>query len=255
MRLLKINGVYTLKKYLFFLFLVSYSAWSDVIPNAPHIYVEGYAEQRVKPEIIVISAYLRHTDKDASVAKSEVDRRSVELFEVVKKMGIAQEDIRATPLRIAPHNEYKNGEEINLGTRVVRSIDITLRDLSLYNELNQSLVDAGVSETLDAEVKVENPREIKKQVLFEALKNARQKAEQLAELNDKKIKDVYSISEFKTRDESVYDLIPSQEIYGQSSSELAGVSVRFRAPPPQSGLFEIGEMTASATVYVVFTIQ
>ena len=91
--------------------------------------------------------------------------------------------------------------------------------------------------------------------LFEALKNARQKAEQLAELNGKKIKDVYSISEFKTRDESVYDLIPSQEIYGQSSSELAGVSVRFRAPPQQSGLFEIGEMTASATVYVVFTIQ
>lgn len=137
----------------------------------------------------------------------------------------------------------------------MRSIDITLRDLSLYSELNQSLVDAGVSETLDAEVKVENPREIKKQVLFEALKNARQKAEQLAELNGKKIKDVYSISEFKTRDESAYDLIPSQEIYGQSSSELAGLSVRHRVPPPQSGLLEIGKMTASATVYVVFTIQ
>ncbi|WP_032094844.1 MULTISPECIES: SIMPL domain-containing protein [unclassified Alteromonas] len=237
------------------LLLISFSSWGSVIPASPHIYVEGYAEKKVKPEIIVISSYIEHHDADASLAKSEVDKKSKTLITAAREIGILREDIKTTPLQISPHYEYKDRERIDKGTSVSRNIDITLRDISLYHQLNQVLVDSGISGKLNAEVKVVNPREVKKEVLFEALKDAREKAEQLANLNGKKIKDVHSVSEFKTRDESSYDLIPTQGIYGQSSN-YASVQTRNRVPPPPPGaIFEIGEMIASATVYVVFTIE
>lgn len=237
------------------LLLISLSTFGSVIPQSPHIYVEGHAEKKLKPEIIIISTYMAHHDTDASIAKKEVDQRSQVLIEAAREIGIAREDIKTTPLQISPHYEYVERERVSNGTNVSRNIDITLRDISIYHQLNQILVDSNVSGKLNAEVKVANPREVKKEVLFEALKDAREKAEQLAMLNGKEIKDVHSISEFKTRDDNSYSLMPTQQIYGQSSA-VGAVQTRHRVPPPAPGaIFEIGEMTASATIYVVFTIE
>ncbi|MCP1338972.1 SIMPL domain-containing protein [Idiomarina sp. M1R2S28] len=244
-----------MKNFLLLFLIISFSSWGSVIPTSPHIYVEGYAEKKIQPEIIVISTYVEHHDLNASLAKSEVDKKSVVLIQTAKDIGIEREDIKTTPLQISPHFEYEDGEKIDKGTSVSRNIDITLRDISLYHQLNQTLVDSGISGKLNAEVKVKNPRKVKKEVLYKALEDAREKAEQLASLNGKKVKDVHSISEFKTREENSYTLIPSQHIYGQSSN-YASVQKRYRVPPPTPGeIFEIGEMTASATIYVVFTIE
>jgi uncharacterized protein len=245
--------------YLKLFFGVLYLAWNvaeaDVIPNGPHIYVEGYAEKKIMPDQVMIRIDISQDAPDIAAASNNVEQRSLKLFETLKAMDIPRLDVKSTPIQINPHYEYKDGVMTKTGTVVSRNIDITLKDIARYHTLNQALVDAAISQKLNAVAKVKDSRAVKQNVLMAALKDARQKAEQLAAINGKKIKDVYSISEFRTREDTSYNLQPTQAIYGQSSAEFAQMRTRVPAPPPPNGIFEMGEMTAEATVYVVYTIQ
>lgn len=235
------------------LLMICSVAQANVIPNAPHVYVEGYAEKKITPDKVTLSINISHDALEIAEAMKSVDQRSLKLFEALQSIEIPRSDVKSSPLQINPHYEYKDRERINKGTEVSRNIDITLRDISRYHKLNQALVDSGISQKLNAVVEVNDERKVKQSVLMEALKDAKQKAEKLAAINGKKIKDVYSISEFRTREDNSYNLRPTQDIYGQSSS--ANVQTRQRVPPPPEGIFEIGEMMAVATVYVVYTIE
>jgi uncharacterized protein YggE len=241
-----------MKNFFLVLSLISYTALGSVIPNEPHIYVEGSSEFGVFPDQIKISVSLRSVNLDAEIAKSEVDQKSLRLFEAVKKLNVKKGDITATPLQINPAFEYEDRKKIDKGTSVNRNVDITLKDLKKYPQLNDILVKAGITSKISSIVEVSNERELKKKALMLALKNARLKAESLAELQNKTIKDVHSISEFKTREDNSYNLKPDQNIYGQS---YAVAEQRRRVPPPPPGIFEIGEMRVTATVYVVYTIE
>jgi len=241
-----------MKTFLLVLSLISYTTLASVIPNEPHIYVEGTSEFGIFPDQIKISVSLSSVNLDAETAKTEVDQRSLKLFEAVKKLNVEKGDITATPLQINPAFEYEDRKKIDKGTRVNRNVDITLKDLKKYPQLNDILVKTGITSKISSIVEVSNERELKKKALMLALKDARIKAESLAELQNKSIKDVHSISEFKTRGDNSYNLRPEQEIYGQS---YAVAEQRHRVPPPPPGIFEIGEMRVTATVYVVYTIE
>lgn len=227
---------------------------ADVIPNAAHIYVEGYAEKKITPDKVKFSININHHALEVAEAMKSVDQRSLKLFEALQSIKIPGSDVKSSPLELKPYYEYKDSERINKGTEVSRNIDITLRDITRYHELNQALVDSDISQKLSAVAEITDERKVKQSVLMEALKDAKQKAEQLAEINGKKIKDVYSISEFMTRKDNSYNLQPSQDIYSQSSSTNAQKRYRVPPPPPE-GIFEMSEMTAVATVYVVYTIE
>ena len=241
-----------------FIVVVLLMAWNvakaNVIPSIPHVYVEGYAEKKITPDKVTISVNISKDALEVAEANKSVEQRSLKLFDALQAIGIPRSDVKSSPLQINPYYEYKDRERINKGTEVSINIDIILRDITRYHKLNQAIVDSGISQKLNAIVEVNDHRKVKQSVLIEAMKDARQKAEQLAEINGKKIKDVHSISEFRTRDDTSYNLQPTQEIYGQSYS--GNVQTRQRVPPPPpNGIFEIGEMTAVATVYVVYTIE
>lgn len=240
-----------MKALVFVLSIISFPILSTVIPNQPHIYVEGYAEQEVIPDQIKISVSVTATNMDADIAKLEIDEKSLKLFEATKALGIKQEQITATPIQIYPAIEHQNGKSVNIGTRVSRNIDILLHDLAIYPALNDALVEAEITSKISSTVELADERSIKKGVLMLAVNDAKLKAAELAAIHGKEIKDVYSISEFKTRTEDAYNLRPNQEVYGQSYN---AAQTRYRVPPGSS-VFKIGKMKVIATVYVVYTME
>ncbi|WP_199611469.1 SIMPL domain-containing protein [Flocculibacter collagenilyticus] len=241
-----------MKKLLLVLSLISFTPLASVIPNEPHIYVEGTSDFGVFPDQIQVSVSLKAVNFDAEVAKLEVDQKSLKLFEAMQKLNVEKSDITATPLQINPAFEYEDRKKIDKGTSVSRNVDIVLKDLKKYPQLNDILVNVGITSKISSTVKVSKENELKKKALMLALKDARIKAESLAELQNKKIKNVHSISEFKTRDDSSYNLKPEQRIYGQSYTVTER---RLRVTPPPPSVFEVGEMRVTATVYVVYTIE
>jgi uncharacterized protein YggE len=233
----------SMKALVFVLSIISFPLLSTVIPKQPHIYVEGHAEQEVIPDQIKISVSVTATNTDAE--------KSLKLFEATKALGIKQEQITATPIQIYPAIEHQNGKSVNVGTRVSRNIDILLHDLAIYPALNDALVEAEITSKISSTVELSDERSIKKGVLMLAVNDAKLKAAELAAIHGKEIKDVYSISEFKTRTEDAYNLRPNQEVYGQSYN---AAHTRYRVPPGSS-VFKIGKMRVTATVFVVYTME
>ncbi|RXF05358.1 SIMPL domain-containing protein [Pseudoalteromonas sp. PS5] len=231
--------------------IFSVSSFASVIPNEPHIYVEGYAEKEITPDQIKISISIVSTNLDANLAKLEIDEKSLKIFEATKKLGIEANEITATPIQVFPAIETENGNKVDNGTRVSRGIDIVLKSLAKYPLLNDALISADITSKITSSVEMNDERAVKKSVLMLAVKDAKLKAQEIAEIQGKRLKGIYSVSEFKTRQEETYNLYPNQSIYGQS---YGSGQVRYRVPP-KSSVFEIGKMRATATVYVVYTIE
>lgn len=231
--------------------LLSFSTFATVIPNQPHIYVEGFAEKEITPDQIKLTVSIANTHKMAEKAKTQVDDKTLQLFNATKTIGLTRQQVTAKPLQISPVVDYENGVKVDKGTRVSRNIDIVLTDLSKYSQLNNLLVAAKITSKVASVVEMKDQRAVTKSVLMLALEDARLKAQALASLQGKKIKDVHSISEFKTRKEDAYSLVPSQQIYGQSFNNA---NMRFRAAEKEN-ILEVGKMRATATVYVVYTIE
>lgn len=227
------------------------NAFASVIPTVPHIYVEGFAEKEITPDQIKLTVSIAATHKMADKAKTEVDDKTLQLFNATKTIGLTRQHITATPLQISPVIDYENGVKVDKGTRVSRNIDIVLNDLSKYSQLNNLLVAAKITSKVASVVEMKDQRAVTKSVLMLALEDAKLKAQALASLQGKKIKDVHSISEFKTRKEDAYSLVPSQQIYGQSFKNSA---MRYRAAESEN-ILEVGKMRATATVYVVYTLE
>lgn len=242
-------------KYILCIFaLISGSILANVIPDEPHVYVEGYAEMPVYPDQIKFTLQISDINVDTTTAKANVDKKTLALFNAAKKVGLNDKDISSTPLQISPATEYRDGKRIVIGVNVSRNVDLVLRNINNYSELNNAIVDADITKTVNSYAVISNEQDVKQKVLLKAMNNAKHKAEQLAFIQQKQIKDVHSISEFNSRQEDIYQLRPSQEIFGmsyQNSIELFRRDSKGASPE----VFKVGEMTASAKVYVVYTIE
>jgi uncharacterized protein YggE len=242
-----------MKKLIGFCLWFSLPALANVIPAEPHIYVEGYAEQLVYPDQVKTTVDITELDMDPELAKQKVEQKASALLLALQPLGIGKEHISAAPLSIEVEHNYENNKKVLLGTRVGWTVEITLPEPAKYSLLMDVLVQAGINDILNSVGVIKDERAIKKQVAMLALKEARQKAEDMAATQGKKIKDVYSISEFKTRSEDQYNLTPTQSIEGALSNiSYDAVSV---SGSRRQAVFEISAMKASAVVYVVYTLK
>jgi uncharacterized protein YggE len=238
-----------MKTFLFALALVLTSAvaLANPLPNKPHIYVEGVAEVEVIPDQMTLTLGLSAEHMELATAKAEVDERSLQLIDTLKKMNIAARDIATTALQVSPVYDYIDGKQVLRGSRVYRQVDITLRNLDNYGELIRALVDAKISNTVNTSLGVSDERSVTDKALAEALADARARAEKLLASQGKKLGEVYSVSEFELRREETYKLVPNAAIYGDSAPLMARME--------KSEPFEPGVIRAKAKIYVVYLIK
>lgn len=220
------------------------------LPNKPHVYVEGSATVEAVPDEVSFSIELSHTAETMGEAKAQVDERSFVLIDLCKQLGIADKDISTTALRVMPQFVYDNGKRIPAGTQVSRRVDIHLRDISQYAAVMQAFVKADISQTISTQLHVSDEASLTDKALVKALEDARARAEKLALAQGKKLGDAHSISEFMTRRDETYSLMPARALSGSSASNMAESLMRAPSEP-----FEPGVMEAKATVYVVYLLR
>ena len=86
-------------------------------------------------------------------------------------LGIAKEDISSAQLQITPHYNWNNSAQIYAGTEVSRTVEITLRDLSRYDDLIRSIIDAGVAQIHSTRLSSSKEKKIKEDALRGAIQN------------------------------------------------------------------------------------
>lgn len=111
------------------------------------IAVEGAGAVEATPDIILISYYVSKLDKkDPSRAKTVVDDISSDSVKALIKLGFSEIDITSSSLEMESVEDYDdNGNSSIIGHVVRRKIDIIVRDISLYGDVIQVLVDSHVS--------------------------------------------------------------------------------------------------------------
>ena len=238
-------------RYLIILILVLFSiqCFGSVLPNRPHIYVEGSAKIEVEPDTMIVTIDVESEDKSAEIAKYDVDNKSQSLIKSCLDIGVDKKSISSSTLQIRPKYDYKDNNRTFSGVRVYRQVKVTLKDLDNYSNLIKALIASNISTNIDSYLSISNEKSLTDQALIEALADARVRAENIAKAEEKELDDVYSISEFDTREREMYKLRSSKMIVSQIRHATAS------GQSESSELFEPALISAVAKVYVVYLVK
>ena len=210
------------------------------------IAVEGSGMVEAVPDLIRISYNVFNlTKNDPSKAKAKVDEISSLSVQSLIKLGVAEKDITSSSLNIETAEDYDdNGNASIIGHVVRRDIDIVIRDISLYGDVIQALVDSQVSEIDSVKPDVSNYEDLKREALASAAKSARANAEFLAKQFGAKLDKVHQIGKQNIRRQ-----------YGLE--EIVVTATKRSASNVKSTHYEFkpGNVKVSSEVYVEFQLK
>ncbi len=185
-----------MKPYLtFFLFvLFAHQSFAGSVPDVPHIVVTGEAELRATPDTLTLSLSIAETGFEVPAARDSVESRSIRLINALAALDIAKEDIRSARLQITPHYNWNNKAQIYVGTEVSRTVDVTLRELSRYDNLIRSIIDAEVAQIHSTRLSSSKEKELRQEALAAAIADGMDKARIMVAHLPEQIGAVYSIA-------------------------------------------------------------
>lgn len=178
----------------FFIVLACNIAIAEPTPSEPHISVNGYHEISVVPDVLRLSLSLIETGKDVETISESISKRTIKLLSELRDIGVDKKDLTSSHLRIVPHYNWQNREQVYITTEVARDIDVVLRDLSKYDEFIRTILKAKAGRINSTVLESSREGSYRKQALQAAMTNARKKAELLVSGLDVKVGPVFAIT-------------------------------------------------------------
>lgn len=148
----------------------------------PHIEVTGTAVTKVMPDYIQWSLSLEAVNMDPAKAKLEVDQTVANLLQVRDQLDIAGEDFEtgvALVYRDTRYNRKTESEEF-LGYKIIRQVIIRQRDLDQFDAFLTAFARKG--QTFQMAMRSSEQENIMRDTRIEAVKAAKVKAQELAEV-------------------------------------------------------------------------
>ena len=143
--------------------------------------LQGKGNIKAMPDLVVISIGVMTENQDVQVAQQENAVRSNQVIQAVKNKGIPNQDIQTSSYTIQPNFDYQEGKSILRGYRVEHLLEITIRNLNQAGEIYDTAVEAGANIAGNLDFQVSDTDIYYQKALKLALKNAQEKARNLAE--------------------------------------------------------------------------
>lgn len=208
----------------------------------PTLSVTGQGEVSVAPDEVRVSFAVVTEAETVADAMRENSRLATRVVDALKRRGVDKKDIQTTNFSIQPRYAPRNrGDETPriIGYRVHNQVRVRSDELEDAGELIEAGVDAGANSVSGIRFTVADEDAVYERAVGAAARDARRKAEALAEAAGVRLARIVSI-----------DLQPAQV----SPYRVGGVErVQFQADsaPP----IEPGEVATSASVRMVFEIS
>jgi uncharacterized protein len=145
------------------------------------IAVTGDAEIRVVPDEVILSLGVETWDKNLQKATDENDRIVSAVLALARKYDIEPQHVQTDYVNIEPR--YRNGyyeESDFIGFFVHKTVVITLRDLTRFEDVLKDALEAGVNYVHGVEFRTTELRKYRDQARALAIKAAQEKAVALA---------------------------------------------------------------------------
>lgn len=159
------------------------------------ITVTGEAEIKVVPNEIILTFGVEKWNKELNIAKTENDQIVQKVFQVAKEYGIESKNIQTDYLDIQPRYEHQYERRKFIGYFVTKSIVITLKETSKFENFLSDVLETGVNYVRGVKFQTTELRKHKDQARALAIKAAKEKAQNLAAELGQTVERPYSIQE------------------------------------------------------------
>lgn len=161
------------------------------------INVQGTSELMFKPDQAEVYAGISILKPNAADAQNEANKAITSIIDGLRYKGIAESDIQTEQLNLYEDKQWENNAYVSKGWRATQTLKIkttdltkvgTIVDVATANGANQiNSINFGLTPAKEAEYK--------KQALADASKNAKEKAQTIADSLGAKLGTIQSVSE------------------------------------------------------------
>ncbi len=145
------------------------------------IAVNGEAEIRIVPDEVILTLGVETWNKNMEIAKRQNDAIVDRVFSLAEDLGIEPEHVQTDYVSIEPR--YRNGyyeDRDFIGYFVHKNVEITLRDLTKFEDILAGALEAGVNYVHGIQFRTTELREHRDEARALAIRAAKEKAEALA---------------------------------------------------------------------------
>jgi uncharacterized protein YggE len=153
-------------------------AQSDTTEDRIRVTGEGFID--AVPDLAMLRASISAIAPAIEEAKRDVDRRYEAGVEALTTAGVPEEDIEGATVRVQKEYEWSDNKRLYKGEKMTRFLNVKVRDTSIYGEVLQALVDAGISSVDQTTMGFSDENSLRQKALGIAADNAKSNAAFLA---------------------------------------------------------------------------
>ena len=206
------------------------------------INVDGSSEITAKPDKAEVWAGISILENTAEEAQNEANKVINAIIDGLRYKGISEQDIQTESLNLYEERTWEDGESKTVGWRATQTLKVKTTDLTKVGTIVDIAVNNGANQinNINFGLSEAKEQEYKKQALAEATKNAKAKAETIAESLGVKLGKIKSVSE------SSFNYIPY--MYAMEKAAGAPAVAEAATVMPQ-------DVTVTATISLVYNIN
>lgn len=168
---------------------------SDEAAAAREITVQGHAEIDTPPDVARLSLSVQTGPQaTADGALKILSDKFNAVVAAVKGTGVKEEDIKATNLSVQPIYDFADGRQTLRGFEASESIEVTIRQLDRVGDVLARSTAQGVNQAGGLSFTIDDPAALAQQAQTAAIKDAHQKARDLAKALNVRLGDVKNFS-------------------------------------------------------------
>lgn len=161
--------------------------------------MQGTGKVSVAPDIAKINLGIQENGQILKQVQDGVNKKSKTLTDELKKLGIAEADIKTTSYNVYPQYDYTNPSSRITGYQVSINYKVTVKD---FDKVNDALVaatqkGANIVGAVSFEVNDKTKKEKLQEARGEAVKEAKEKAEGLAKAANITLGKIINVSEIQ----------------------------------------------------------
>lgn len=208
--------------------------------NFAHLETVGTSNILVTADMAEIDVEVVIKAKTAKAAKSESDVAVAKFIERLQKAGVSSKQIQSANINLQPQYHYQKNQPNKLtGYSASRRVTVTVVKLANLNNILDTALAQGINRINHIALKSSKEAEYLKQARLAAIKDAQQKATELAQGFGEKLDGVWLIRYFNQR--------PVQPVMMRMNAENDTYNV------PQS--YQQGQVTIQDRVEVTYKLK
>lgn len=222
-------------------------AVAQSISGMPYIAVHGKARAEVVPDVFPLEITLEETSQDATKTRDRIEGLAQAILSQAEAAVVADADIQVSNLSVAPEYRFddKDDKQVFLGNTYSRTFELKFHALPQLGAFIDGLPKAEQLKMETANFQSSRSETIRRELLTQAVADARQTADVMARSVGRRVGSVHNISNqgFNVR-------------YAESGgeTELDRIQVtgsRLRAPEI---VLREGTIVLDQSVYIIYTL-